>query len=196
MALRRAGRWIGAMLCFAGIAEANASGPVDCSAISQRIAANAAGYRPALQGEVVGEGRAYFHDAPHAACARKGFVVAGDRLEVRLAMPGWTQVVFIGVNDGKQYGGWLKQARVRIDSVPPLYGGELPADAAAFVRRREECEHFLGEEPYDAARKEYLDKAVRESCGGGNRQLRALRAKYRSDAPVLYALSGYEELAE
>ncbi|TKR33245.1 SH3 domain-containing protein [Luteimonas gilva] len=196
MAFRGMSGWLAAALCFAGIADAAAAGPVDCAAISRRIAANAPDYRPAPSGKVVGKGRAYFHAAPHASCVRKGFVVAGDPLEVRLVMPGWVQVVFIGKNDGKQYGGWLKQARVELDSVPSLYTGELPADAAAFVKRREECEHFLGEEPYDAARKAYLDKAIRQTCAGGNRRLRELRAKYRNDAPVLYALSGYEDLAE
>lgn len=196
MTFRKAGWSIGALLGLAGIGEAIAAGPVDCQALSHRIAANAPDYRSMPNGQVVGAGRAYFHDAPHASCVRKGFVVASDPLVVRLVMPGWVQVVFIGKNDGKQYGGWLKQARVQLDGVPPLYTDELPDDAAAFAKRREECEHFLGEEPYDAERKEYLNKAVRESCGGSNRQLRELRAKYRSDAPVLYALSGYEELAE
>lgn len=196
MAFQKASWWMGALLCVAGISEAAAAGPVDCAAISRRIAANAPDYRPAPSGRVIGKGRAYFHDAPHTGCVRKGFVVAGDLLDVRLVMPGWVNVVYIGVNDGKQYGGWLKQARVELDSVPSLYTGELPADAAAFVKRREECEHFLGEEPYDAERKAYLDKAIRQTCAGNNRQLRGLRAKYRNDAPVLYALSGYEDLAE
>lgn len=196
MAFRGAGWCIGALLGLADIGDAIAAGPVDCQALSRRIAANAPDYRSMPDGQVVGEGRAYFHDAPHASCVRKGFVVASDPLVVRLAMPGWVQVVFIGKNDGKQYGGWLKQSRVQLDGVPPLYTGELPNDAGAFAKRREECEHFLGEEPYDAERKAYLDKAVGQTCGGSNRQLRQLRAKYRNDAAVLYALSGYEELSE
>lgn len=170
MAIRGAWYVLGMSLCFCG--SAIAATPVDCAGLSHRIAMNTTDYRPAMEGKVVGEGRAYFHNAPNDACLRKGFVVPGDRLEVRKAMPGWVHVVYIGA-DGGQYGGWLKQARVRMNGVPgPLYTGELPADAAAFVRRREECEHFLGEEPYDQERRKYLADAVRDTCGGGNRELR------------------------
>ncbi len=194
MAIRGSWYVLGMSLCFC--TSAIAAAPVDCAALSHRIAMNASDYRPAMEGEVVGEGRAYFHDAPNEVCVRKGFVVAGDMLEVRKAMPGWAHVVYISA-DGRQIGGWLKQVRVRMNGVPgPLYTGELPADAATFVRRREECEHFLGEEPYDRERREYLAEAVRDTCEGGNRELRALRQKYRGDAAILHALSGYEDLAE
>lgn len=194
MAIHGAWYVLGMSLCFCGSAAAATA--VDCAGLSHRIAMNASDYRPAMEGEVVGEGRAYFHDAPNDACVRKGFVVPGDMLEIRKAMPGWVHVVHISA-DGRQIGGWLKQARVRMDGAPdPLYTGELPADAAAFVRRREECEHFLGEEPYDRERREYLAGAVRDTCGGGNRELRTLRQKYRSDAAILQALSGYEDLTE
>ena len=39
---------------------------------------------------------------------------------------------------------------------------ELPADVATFVERRDLCDHFRGEEPYDEQRRKFLNKNIIE----------------------------------
>ena len=49
-------------------------------------------------------------------------------------------------------------------------GPALPPDAAKWVKRYDECEHWLGEEPYDAKRRREIDKAIKRLCTGLNKQ--------------------------
>ena len=64
------------------------------------------------------------------------------------------------------------------------------------MARRESCEHFRGEDPYDAERAAYLERAVAELCRGTDRQLADLKLKYRGSAEVEAALAVYEEAIE
>ena len=72
----------------------------------------------------------------------------------------------------------------------------LPADVAVFVERREACDHFRNEEPYDAARDAELKIRLKETCTGTDRELAALRQKYADDAQVTSLLARYEERIE
>jgi hypothetical protein len=72
----------------------------------------------------------------------------------------------------------------------------LPADVARFVERRDLCDHFRGEEPYDAERREFLEKRMREYCTGTDAQLAALRRKYKGKSEVVTKLSEYEAKVE
>lgn len=67
-----------------------------------------------------------------------------------------------------------------------------PADVARFIAQREPCDHFRGEEAYDAARGRFLARQVRRHCTGTDRALAKLRATYRHDAGVTKLLAGYE----
>ncbi|WP_196233077.1 hypothetical protein [Sphingomonas segetis] len=68
----------------------------------------------------------------------------------------------------------------------------LPADVAAFVERRDACDHFRGEEPYDAARAAELKTKLAETCTGTDAALAALRRKYSGNRQVIERLSGYD----
>ncbi len=72
----------------------------------------------------------------------------------------------------------------------------LPQDARDFVERRDLCDHFRGEEPYDAERAAFLRDATRKHCTGTDRELAALRHKYADDATVTAALADYETTIE
>ena len=72
----------------------------------------------------------------------------------------------------------------------------LPQDVARFIERRDLCDHFRGEEPYDAERRDFLAKRIREYCTGTDAQLAALRNKYKSRSEVIARLSGYELAVE
>lgn len=70
---------------------------------------------------------------------------------------------------------------------------DFPKDVAVFIEKRDLCDHFRGEDPYDAARRKFLEKKLAEFCSGTDRVLSELKQKYRNDPVVLKRLSGYEE---
>ncbi|MBO9871916.1 MULTISPECIES: hypothetical protein [Xanthomonas] len=59
----------------------------------------------------------------------------------------------------------------------------MPAPIRAFVARQDTCSHFAGEEPYDAARRRELEKAMDTYCDGNEQTWAKLRAQYRQDPP-------------
>jgi hypothetical protein len=78
----------------------------------------------------------------------------------------------------------------------PTSARTLPADVAAFVQRRDACDHFRGEEPYDAARAAELRTKLAQTCKGTDKQLAALRRKYAANRRVMSRLSRYEDRIE
>jgi hypothetical protein len=72
----------------------------------------------------------------------------------------------------------------------------LPQDVALFIARRDLCDHFRGEDAYDAERKEFLAKRMHEYCDGTDGRLAALKKKYRAKREVMARLSGYETKIE
>lgn len=65
----------------------------------------------------------------------------------------------------------------------------VPADVGAYMDRAEGCWHFAGEEPYDAARRAQIDRALADlRCTRLKEDATALRRKYARSAPVLDAL--------
>ncbi len=72
----------------------------------------------------------------------------------------------------------------------------LPADVAAFVARRESCDHFRGEDPYDAERAAELKAAMARDCTGTDRALAALRRKYAGDRRVIRRLAAFDDTVE
>jgi hypothetical protein len=91
---------------------------------------------------------------------------------------------------------------VFIAAVPFGYGAEptaikgLPADVTTFKDRRDLCDHFHGEEPYNAERRMYLEESMNKYCTGTDKALASLKGKYRDNTVVLKVLSKYEEAIE
>ena len=81
----------------------------------------------------------------------------------------------------------------------PCYGfasdqaDEWPADVASFIERRDLCDHFRGEEPYNEERRKFLEKNIVELCTGTDSKLVNLKQKYRRNPAVIKRLSLYEE---
>lgn len=64
-----------------------------------------------------------------------------------------------------------------------------PEEIAAYMDRAEGCWHFAGEEPYDAARRAEINRALIElKCTALKADGQALRRKYARSAPALAAL--------
>ena len=72
----------------------------------------------------------------------------------------------------------------------------LPADVTAFRTRRDQCDHFRGEEADDDARAAELEKALNRTCKGTDAQLTRLRSRYAGNKAVTAALAGYENDVE
>jgi hypothetical protein len=67
---------------------------------------------------------------------------------------------------------------------------------ANFTTHRDLCDHFRGEEPYDAARASEIAAKVKRYCTGTDRELRRLRKRYAHNPRVLQRLSAYEDTIE
>jgi len=72
----------------------------------------------------------------------------------------------------------------------------FPAAVAYFIERRDKCDHFRGEEPYDQDRRALLQKQLREFCRGTDRELAELKQKYRTNTAVTNKLDQYEPQIE
>ena len=72
---------------------------------------------------------------------------------------------------------------------PVRAGPDLPADAKAYVTRRMGCNHWGGEDAYDAARGREIGEAVRSlRCDTVEADGRRLRRRYRRQPDVLKTL--------
>ena len=69
---------------------------------------------------------------------------------------------------------------------------KLPDDVAALTERIAQCEHFAGEEAYDAERGKFLREQVAASCTGNAAALARLRKKYAADPATAGHLKGLE----
>ncbi|MCB1844323.1 MAG: hypothetical protein KDI09_15285 [Halioglobus sp.] len=68
----------------------------------------------------------------------------------------------------------------------------LPRDVARFIERRDSCEHFMGEEPYDVQRAAYLARQAEKYCRGSDAELSRLKAKFSSNGRVIAELEKYD----
>jgi hypothetical protein len=81
-------------------------------------------------------------------------------------------------------------------SSSPVHVAALPEDVKAFIARRDLCDHFRGEEPYDQERKAFLDQKLEETCTGTDAALKGIRRKYRDNSEVIAALWDYDDVVE
>ncbi len=72
----------------------------------------------------------------------------------------------------------------------------LPADVAAFMARRDRCDHFRGEDAPDAARAAEIAAQLAATCTGTDRALARLKRVHAGDPAVLRALATYDPQVE
>jgi hypothetical protein len=75
-------------------------------------------------------------------------------------------------------------------------GGALPPEVQAFVERREGCDHFRGEEPYDEERVAYITHQLDQLCPGTDAELARLKREYAQAPEVMEVLLRFEERVE
>ena len=65
-------------------------------------------------------------------------------------------------------------------------------DLRDFVARRQQCDHFRGEEATNAKRQAELDAQLQKFCKGTDAQLPALKKKYQGDKAASKTLAGFD----
>ncbi|MDX8388290.1 MAG: hypothetical protein R8M46_07140 [Ghiorsea sp.] len=80
--------------------------------------------------------------------------------------------------------------------IPNTWGIELPYEVVQFIEKRDSCDHFRGEYPYDKERRVFLYKNMVELCSGTDKELADLKKKHNSNSDVMKALSVYENTIE
>ncbi|MET3925893.1 hypothetical protein [Devosia sp. 2618] len=83
-------------------------------------------------------------------------------------------------------------------AIPALAEGTaaLPGEVRAFIEKRDICDHFRGEEAYDAERAKQIDEALALNCTGTDAELARLRSEFAGDAAIIGALADYETRIE
>jgi hypothetical protein len=83
-------------------------------------------------------------------------------------------------------------------AAPPSAAASAPstADVAEFRAQRDQCDHFRGEDPYDAKRAAELATQLDKFCKGTDARLAGLRKKYAVQPAVLESLKDYEDQVE
>ncbi len=72
----------------------------------------------------------------------------------------------------------------------------LPPEVAEFKKRRDLCDHFRGEDPYNEERRKFLEQNMKKFCAGIDRELALLKIKYKENEVALNVLASYEEKIE
>ena len=70
----------------------------------------------------------------------------------------------------------------------------LPEDVLRLSERIAQCEHFAGEEAYDAERGAFLRQQVAATCPGNTAELQRLRQKYAANPAAARHLSALEAI--
>ncbi|WP_372362938.1 hypothetical protein ACCQ10_09700 [Xanthomonas sp. NCPPB 1325] len=72
----------------------------------------------------------------------------------------------------------------------------MPDEVRALVDDYDTCEHFAGEEPYDADRRHEIEVAVAQFCTPAPARLAKLMQQYRNDAHISEWLRQYAVQAD
>jgi len=78
----------------------------------------------------------------------------------------------------------------------PVSAADLPPDVAAFMARRDRCDHFRSEDAADAARRIAIDRALAANCRGTDAQLALLLRRHAGNPAVRNRLDGYDPNVE
>ncbi len=78
----------------------------------------------------------------------------------------------------------------------PAFAAELPRDVAAFVARRDRCDHFRGEDPENPARARAVARGLEANCRGTDAELARLKQRHARDPAIRARLDRYETSVE
>lgn len=71
----------------------------------------------------------------------------------------------------------------------------LPRPVANFIERRADCNHWTGEEPYDAERRAEIERAIADlRCARIEKDEQGIRRRYRGNRAVITLLDETTDL--
>jgi hypothetical protein len=73
---------------------------------------------------------------------------------------------------------------------------QLPQDVSSFIEKRDLCDHFRGEDPYDEERRAFLEENLVKFCTGTDAALAELKQKYHNNPSIMDVLNRYEDKIE
>ena len=71
---------------------------------------------------------------------------------------------------------------------------DMPAEVQDFIVRWQDCNHWLGEDGVEEARRRQIEEAIRQSCHDIDARGRRVRERHANDAAVLARIAEYEVL--
>ncbi len=89
-----------------------------------------------------------------------------------------------------------RKVQVTMPRKPQSIARTIPADVARFIERRERCDHFRGEDPYNSDRAKFLALKMVETCQGTDVELAGLRAKHRNNHKLMARLYPFDDRIE
>ncbi|MBI0538923.1 hypothetical protein D9599_25555 [Roseomonas sp. KE2513] len=78
----------------------------------------------------------------------------------------------------------------------PALAADLPREVAAFVARRDRCDHFRGEDPADPVRSAQIARALEVNCRGTDAELARLKRRHGGDPAIRARLGRYDPQVE
>lgn len=105
----------------------------------------------------------------------------------------WVRFARLQSGTGAHVGFWLLAF-----PIASLAADLNPPEVAAYLERRELCEHFRsepwpeGSSPTDKERRLFLARQFERYCKGSDEGLRELKRKYKDDRAVIERLDKYE----
>jgi hypothetical protein len=87
---------------------------IDCAGLAKQAEQRERRIVPILRLSVTGQGRLHFHHAPDKGCRDdKVFVIPGDALTGYAEYEGWTWAMYVNPASGKEFQGWVPDARIK-----------------------------------------------------------------------------------
>lgn len=81
-----------------------------------------------------------------------------------------------------------------VASVAKVVKVEYPDDVKEFISRKETCDHFMGEQGEDEARRRQIFNMIKNNCPNTDLDLKNLLIKYNDNIEVLNRLKTYKPL--
>lgn len=88
---------------------------------------------------------------------------------------------------------WQKPA-ILSTAISKLSTRNLPNNVQEFIAKKQNCDHFLNEFPYDNERKKFLRENILKYCPDTDQQLDALKKMYSNNNAVLDKLSSFSKI--
>ncbi|MCZ2497884.1 hypothetical protein GN316_14055 [Xylophilus sp. Kf1] len=72
----------------------------------------------------------------------------------------------------------------------------VPEDVRSFIEKRNQCDQWRGEDPYDRYRAKEIDRHLNRFCKGSDRQLAQLKRRYQDQPVVVRVLADFDPAIE